>query len=852
MKSRIFYFFILFFPVAALVCSPVLGVPQTPHAFHGQLDVVDGDGNEVEAPAGVEVSAIVGEDVRGSKITEYQGSYGEPYPEVSHLVVQGENISDGDEISFFVNSVDTGQDYGFDSGAVTELNLTVQDSTSPSNLELTSPASGSYVGDSLVSFDWTDATDNLSGLSNYTLSVDGEEVATVDKGSSSFSYELSEGSHTWSVVATDRLGNSVQSSQRSFTVDLTAPEAPSLDDISVVTGESFSLSAADASDNFEINSITWDFEDGPTLTGEQVSHSYGSTGTYIVELVVVDNAGNSDTTTLRVDVNSQTPPAPTPDQGPVADAGGPYTVDEGNSITLNGGDSSSPEGGELNYSWSIIDDPTDEAELSDSDLATPVFDAPDVRAEAVQVEVELTVTDENGETSVDTAYITVASTGYIEVDEITPNVGKEIDLGDRVFLSMDVDVSEVVRDVVFNSRESNTGPSDTGVPGRDVYRFLDLSHENVNDEQIDSVSFTFRVEKSWLDERTDDYNDIKLYRYDDGDWQKLYTEVTDQDSSYVYYESNSPGLSVFSVSLAESNIEVEDLSVVSKPVAGESFKLNVTLTNNGDLKGSIDLKVYLDNDLKITRSVEVNAGEEKTESFELTVDSKGTHEIEVHDLTKSIEIKSPIKVSEINLRDKIEINKESEAAINLTNPSNQSSTKEIQIKLDEETLETREVTLNPEEAKTIKVDFTVEELGEHTISVGELIREFEVQKQLIEEDLNVEVLTDTPIATGEEVRINVQAEGEPVNDAILTTSTSTATTNENGVATLQFNDPGQKTITITKDNKETDTKIIDYEPTQTNLTITGAMIQTWMVIAIVFAVLLLISVTYIYKDYKNK
>lgn len=59
--------------------------------------------------------------------------------------------------------------------------------------------------------------------------------------------------------------------------------------------------------------------------------------------------------------------APCVNQPPVADAGGPYMVDEGDAVVLNGMGSSDPDGTPLVYLWTPADD------LDDPSLAQPMF-----------------------------------------------------------------------------------------------------------------------------------------------------------------------------------------------------------------------------------------------------------------------------------------------------------------------------------------------------------------------------------------------------------------------------------------------------------------------------------------------
>jgi len=110
-----------------LVCSAIpvyaQGIPLLPHTFYGAVTI-----NDSPAPVGTEVEAR-GEGVQtgiadNPIVTTEVGIYGSSNPLEPKLVAQGD-IVEGTILTFFVNSVSTGQTAEWHSGEVTELNLTV-------------------------------------------------------------------------------------------------------------------------------------------------------------------------------------------------------------------------------------------------------------------------------------------------------------------------------------------------------------------------------------------------------------------------------------------------------------------------------------------------------------------------------------------------------------------------------------------------------------------------------------------------------------------------------------------------------------------------------------------------------
>ena len=90
---------------------------------------------------------------------------------------------------------------------------------------------------------------------------------------------------------------------------------------------------------------------------------------------------------------------PLPNTPPVADAGGPYSVNEGSTVTLDASGSSDPDGDTLTYMWDLDNDGTYETSGASPTL-TPE-DGPEILTIGVQVG------DGNGGISTDTASVTV-------------------------------------------------------------------------------------------------------------------------------------------------------------------------------------------------------------------------------------------------------------------------------------------------------------------------------------------------------------------------------------------------------------------------------------------------------------
>jgi PGF-pre-PGF domain-containing protein len=116
--------------------------------------------------------------------------------------------------------------------------------------------------------------------------------------------------------------------------------------------------------------------------------------------------------------------------------------------------------------------------------------------------------------------------------------------------SINVEVKNTVNNVEITVKESSQPAganvaisSDTGA----VYKYLEITKTNVKDADINKVKIKFKVEKSWATANSIDPATITLQRLVGNDWVKLTTNKVSEDSTYYYFEAESPGLSVFAV-----------------------------------------------------------------------------------------------------------------------------------------------------------------------------------------------------------------------------------------------------------------------------------------------------------------
>ena len=253
------------------------------------------------------------------------------------------------------------------------------------------------------------AVDVTSGDIPLTVSFDGSSSTDSDGVVQSYSWDFGDGSsgtgqqttHTFNqegiyftyLVVTDNDGDVATSVSKviralppneaptaAFSVDTTTGDIPLTVNFNAIT-------STDADGTIE--SYVWDFGDGNSSTGQLVSHTYTTAGSYSATLIVTDDdgaQGNSFSTLITPQV---------PNELPVA--GFSVNVDTGDApltVNFNSSSSSDSDGTLASYEWDLGDGNT-----SSATNVTYVYSTPGVYL------TFLTVTDDDGGTDISEARI---------------------------------------------------------------------------------------------------------------------------------------------------------------------------------------------------------------------------------------------------------------------------------------------------------------------------------------------------------------------------------------------------------------------------------------------------------------
>ncbi|KXB07904.1 hypothetical protein AKJ58_01510 [candidate division MSBL1 archaeon SCGC-AAA385D11] len=376
-------------------------------------------------------------------------------------------------------------------------------------------------------------------------------------------------------------------------------------------------------------------------------------GTNEITVEATDLVGNAGTATATIEFVP-------PNRPPTADANGPYSVNEEETVALDGTGSSDPDGDTLTHSWSIADDPTGEASLTDTDTSTPVFRAPSIESDT-NVIVELTVGDGHGHTDSDTATVTILALPPAPpakvVENMTPeNAAENLAASDPVSAAgtlENVAVENAARIVDAGVKAGLTDEmaaildeTDTESAANLLLAIYDLPETpEAAAELLGAMSLDkgTAVVQSFIARAWFEYVDGTFTHLSDENINDIYEGLTVEQRGELYPELSQSVKERISAELAP-RFEVSNLEI-SKPEVetGETTTISVDVTNTGGTPYTYTAELSVENELVDSENVALDPDESGTVSFDVSREEAGTYDFSVDGLTGSFEVEKPPK-----------------------------------------------------------------------------------------------------------------------------------------------------------------------------------------------------------------
>ncbi|MDS0298617.1 PGF-pre-PGF domain-containing protein [Halogeometricum sp. S1BR25-6] len=181
--------------------------------------------------------------------------------------------------------------------------------------------------------------------------------------------------------------------------------------------------------------------------------------------------------------------------------------------------------------------------------------------------------------------------------------------------------------------------------GAETLSHIRVDHSISNAEVNGTVEIGFEVSKARLGNESVAPENVALYRYENGSWTELPTDVVGETNETVRFRAASPGLSEFAAGAKRARFTVETVDVaVAEITVGDGVRVHVTVGNDGGADGEFLAQLILDGRPVEERSLTIAAGGQRQTLFDHAVVDAGEYEVRVNDVVAgSVVVRRPVE-----------------------------------------------------------------------------------------------------------------------------------------------------------------------------------------------------------------
>ena len=252
-----------------------------------------------------------------------------------------------------------------------------------------------------------------------------------------------------------------------------------------------------------------------------------------------------------------------------------------------------------------------------------------------------------------------------------------------------------------------------------------------------------------------------------GEWVKLDSVVNSTDNIITAEISHFTPFTIL-VSTQPASFVVTDLSITPHEVyVGQTVTISVLVTNTGDIEGSHELTLTINNTLVETREVTLAGGASQTVTFRTSRDVAGTCVVIVDGLSETFGIKklapANFAISNLSINPlQVDIGEAVTVSVRVTNTGESSDTYEVNLKIDDVVVDSKQVTLDGGDSVIVPLTVSRDSPGTYTVCVDDKAGQFMVKGPSVPPEpkpaaFTVSHLTISPteVETGEKVTISV-------------------------------------------------------------------------------------------------
>jgi len=218
-------------------------------------------------------------------------------------------------------------------------------------------------------------------------------------------------------------------------------------------------------------------------------------------------------------------------------------------------------------------------------------------------------------------------------------------------------------------------------------------------------------------------------------WVELESTVDPENDTITAKVSHFTAFTILAYTRPAS-FTVTDLSLTPGEVnLGERVSVSVIITNNGDLTGSYEVSLKIDNVVAQTKEITLDGGDIETISFSVTPDTVGEHMVNISDLPGTLKVKAPeapaafstsalnISPAEVNIRESVTI------SVTVTNTGDLAGSYEVSLKIDNVVAQTKVIELAGSSEQKVTFSAAKDTAGIYTVDVNGISGSFVVKEE---------------------------------------------------------------------------------------------------------------------------
>lgn len=289
------------------------------------------------------------------------------------------------------------------------------------------------------------------------------------------------------------------------------------------------------------------------------------------------------------------------------------------------------------------------------------------------------------------------------------------------------------------------------VPDSDeVPLYLDITGDEEMNRSLEELSVDLSLSKSELDARGTSIDNVGVYRYHNGSWERLDATADEQEDEYVL-KALSPGTSYYALGIREPVASVSNLSTASDVTVGEQSTVSADVINTGRANGTVTVTLRVDGEPVSNQSVNLTAGETRRVTFDTRYDTTGRHTVEIGTQRADVDVRDAgrVELADVTADASLVGPGESVTLVaTFSNTGDIDETTTVTFGVAGGQTETRTVSVPAGQRKVVTFDQTLDEPGEYTLELND--RTFDVRVEAGASKFDTETADQTPAQSSQE------------------------------------------------------------------------------------------------------